>query len=289
MIQRTGLLATILSGIMFGTSIPAIKLGLDQAQIPPILFATLRFLVASALVVLLLRKQGWIDGPLLKSRPIWIIGILNTVGYILQFEGQALTTASDAALVIGSAALMIPVASWLNGTEKLVWSRTLGVVLGFVGTALVVTRGEPLVLGGPQVLGDILILGTAVTIALIFILTKSLVVKEGSRAVTGGIILTTAVLLVPFVPLDTAGPVSLGLDAWFYILFLAVLSTVGAYFFFARGLETVSPTVSSIILPIEVIVSVGLSVLIFRDPFNFLSGTGAVLIIAGVLLLSFSS
>jgi len=289
MIQRTGLIATILSGIMFGTSIPAIKLGLDQAQIPPILFATLRFLVASALVVLLLRKQGWIDGPLLKSRPIWIIGILNTVGYILQFEGQALTTASDAALVIGSAALMIPVASWLNGTEKLVWSRTLGVVLGFVGTALVVTRGEPLVLGGSQVLGDILILGTAVTIALIFILTKSLVVKEGSRAVTGGIILTTAVLLVPFVPLDTAGPVSLGLDAWFYILFLAVLSTVGAYFFFARGLETVSPTVSSIILPIEVIVSVGLSVLIFRDPFNFLSGTGAVLIIAGVLLLSFSS
>jgi len=289
MIQRTGLLATILSGIMFGTSIPAIKLGLDQAQIPPILFATLRFLVASALVVLLLRKQGWIDGPLLKSRPIWIIGILNTMGYILQFKGQALTTASDAALVIGSAALMIPVASWLNGTEKLVWSRTLGVVLGFVGTALVVTRGEPLVLGGSQVLGAILILGTAVTIALIFILTKSLVVKEGSRAVTGGIILTTAVLLVPFVPLDTAGPVSLGLDAWFYILFLAVLSTVGAYFFFARGLETVSPTVSSIILPIEVIVSVGLSVLIFRDPFNFLSGTGAVLIIVGVLLVSLSS
>lgn len=289
MIQRAGLLATILSGIMFGTSIPAIKLGLDQAQIPPILFATLRFLVASAVIMLLLRKQGWIDGPLLKSRPIWIIGILNTAGYILQFEGQVLTTASDAALVIGSAALMIPVASWLNGTEKLVWSRTLGVVLGFVGTALVVTRGEPLVLGGSQVLGDILILGTAATIALIFILTKTLVVKKGSRAVTGGIILTTAVLLVPFVPLDMAGPVSLGLDAWFYILFLAVLSTIGAYFFFARGLETVSPTVSSIILPIEVIVSVGLSVLIFRDPFNLLSGTGAVLIIVGVLLVSFSS
>ncbi len=289
MIQRAGLIATILSGIMFGTSIPAIKLGLDQAQIPPILFATLRFLVASAVIMLLLRKQAWINGPLLKSRPIWIIGILNTVGYILQFEGQVLTTASDAALVIGSAALMIPVASWLNRTEKLVWSRTLGVVLGFVGTALVVTRGEPLVLEGSQILGDILILGTAVTIALIFILTKTLVVKKGSQPVTGGIILTTTVLLVPFVPLGMAGSVSLGLDAWFYILFLAVLSTVGAYFFFARGLETVSPTVSSIILPIEVMVSVGLSVLIFRDPFNFLSGTGAVLIIVGVLLVSLSS
>ena len=289
MVQRIGLLATILSGILFGTSVSVIKLGLDRAQIPPILFAALRFLVASALVAVFLRKQGWVSGPLLKSKPMWVIGILNMVGYLLQFEGQVLTTASDAALIIGAAALMIPVASWLKGTEKLVWRRTLGVVLGFVGTALVVTRGEPLVLGTSQVLGDVLILGTAVTIALIFVLSKDLVVKKGSRAVTGGIILTTGALLVPFVPLDMSGPVSLGPDAWFYILFLAVLSTVGAYFFFAKGLETVSPTVSSIILPIEVVVSVGLSVLIFRDPFNLFSGSGAILIIIGVLLVSRSS
>jgi drug/metabolite transporter (DMT)-like permease len=82
--------------------------------------------------------------------------------------------------------------------------------------------------------------------------------------------------------------VSLGLDAWFYILFLAVFSTVGAYYFFAKGLETVSPTLSSIILPIEIIVSVVLSVIIFRDPFNIFSGTGAVLIVVGVGLVSFS-
>lgn len=289
MVQRTGLLAIVLAGFLFGTSVPVIKLGLDQAQIPPILFANLRFLVASAIILVLLRKRGWVDGPLLRSRPIWVIGILNMLGYILQFEGQDLTTASDAALVIGSAALMIPVVTWLNGTEKPVWTRTLGVALGFAGTALVVTRGEPVVLGASQVLGDVLIFGTAVTIALIFVLSKQLVVGEGSPAVTGGVILTTAVLLIPFIPLDMTRPVSLGLDAWLYILFLAVMSTVGAYYFFAKGLETVSPTVSSIILPIEVVVSVGLSVVIFRDPFNLLSGTGAVLIIIGVLLVSLSS
>lgn len=289
MIHRTGLLSTVLAGFLFGTSVPAIKLGLDQAQIPPVLFATLRFLVASVLIVTLLWKQGWVSRPLLRSRAIWVIGIINMAGYVLQFEGQALTTASDAALVIGSAALMIPVATWLRGTEKLVWTRTLGIVLGFAGTALVVTRGESVVLGASQVLGDVLILGTAVTIALIFVLSKELVVRKGSRAVTGGIILTTTILLVPFLPLDMTRPVNLGLNAWFYILFLAVPSTVGAYFFFAKGLETVSPTVSSIILPIEVVVSVGLSVLIFRDPFNLFSGTGAILIIIGVLLVSLSS
>jgi drug/metabolite transporter (DMT)-like permease len=53
-----------------------------------------------------------------------------------------------------------------------------------------------------------------------------------------------------------------------------------------KGLESVPPTVSSVILPIEVIVAVALSVVIFNDPFNIVSGTGAVLIVVGVLLVS---
>ena len=53
-----------------------------------------------------------------------------------------------------------------------------------------------------------------------------------------------------------------------------------------KGLESVSPTVSSIILPIEVMVAVALSVIVFSDPFNLYSGTGAFLIIAGVVLVS---
>ena len=288
MAGKKGLRETVGSGVLFGTSVSAIKLGLD-AQIPPILFATLRFLVASVLVLLFLRRQGWVNGPLLRSRQMWIIGLVNLTGYVLQFEGQALTTASDAALVIGSAALMIPIASKLRGTEKLVWTRTVGVVLGFVGTALVVTRGEQLMIGTSQVLGDLLILGTAVTVALIFVYTKELVTRKGSPAVTGGMIMTTAVLLIPFIPLEKTNSINLGLDAWFYISFLAVVSTVGAYFLFMKGLETVSPTVSSIILPIEVIVSVALSVLIFRDPFTLVSGSGALLIIFGVFLVSVSS
>ncbi len=283
----------VLSGVLFGTSIPVIKLGLgpnpENPQIPPILFATLRFLVASALVVSLLRHQGGVNWRFLKSRPIWMIGVLNTAGYILQFEGQVLTSSSQAALVIGSAALMIPVVSFLHGTERVGGRRIFGVLLGFVGTALVVVNSQGSTPVENPVLGDLMILGTAVTIAMIFVFSKDLVETQGSRAVTGGIVLITALLLVPFVLIEGASSINLGPEAWFYILFLSVLSTVGAYFFFAKGLETVSPTVSSIILPIEVIVSVGLSVLIFRDPFNFFSGTGAVLIIVGVLLVSFSS
>ena len=284
---RIGILATVLSGILFGTSVPIIKLGLDL--LPADLFAALRFTLASAIVLLLLRQRGWFDWTLLRARPIWTVGFVNALGYVLQFQGQRFTTSSDAALIISTAALMIPVLSWARGSEKISRKKGFGVLSGFLGASLVVTRGQFVSLGQAQFLGDVLILGTAITIALIFLYSKDLVIEKGGRAVTGGMILITSLLLVLAIPLDQGASVSLGWEAFFYIVFLAVVATVGAYYFLMKGLETVSPTMSSIILPIEVIVAVALSVVIFGDPFNLYSGTGAVLIVAGVLLVSSSS
>ena len=280
-------MATVLSGILFGTSVPLIKLGLGL--LPADLFVALRFSIASVLVLLFLRRRGWVDWTLLRTRPIWVVGFINAFGYVLQFQGQNLTTSSDAALIIGTAALMIPVISWTRGSEKIPAKKGLGVLSGFFGASLVVTRGQAVSLGRAEFQGDVLILATAVTIALVFIYSKDLVVQKGGRAVTGGMILVTSLLLVFAIPLDQGASVNLGWEAVFYVVFLAVVATLGAYYFLMKGLETVSPTVSSIILPIEVIVAVVLSVIIFNDPFNIYSGTGAVLIVVGVLLVSSSS
>src|SRR2546430_8686580 len=285
MLQRDGLTATLLAGVLFGTSVPVIKLGLDL-NIPPELFVELRFAIASGLILLLLRGKGWVKWELFKSRAIWTVGLINAAGYVTQFQGQVLTTSSNAALIISTAALMIPVLSLAYVHEKMGMRKIAGVLSGFIGIVSLVTRGQAVSLGSSEVLGDLLILGTAVTIALVFVLSKDLVEKRGGRPVTGGIIFVTAVLLLPTVPFDLSTSINLAPVALFYVVFLAVFATVGAYYFFMEGLESVSPTISSIILPIEVVVAVTLSVIIFGDPFNLYSGTGALLIIAGVVLVS---
>jgi drug/metabolite transporter (DMT)-like permease len=287
MVNRVGLVATILAGMLFGTSVPVIKLGLGF--IPPDTFVTLRFSFASVLIVFLLRGRGWVQLDLFRSRQIWIIGFINALGYVTQFQGQLVTSSSNAALIISTAALMIPLLSLIYLHERMGMRKVAGVLSGFIGTGLVVTRGQTLNLGSSEVLGDLLILGTAVTIALVFILSKDLVEKKGGRAVTGGIVLVTTLLLLPTVPFEWNQSINPAPAAWFYVLFLAVFATVGAYYFFMKGLESVSPTVSSIILPIEVVVAVVLSVIIFTDPFSLYSGTGALLIIAGVVLVSTAS
>src|SRR5437870_2430850 len=106
MVDRRGLAATMLAGLLFGTSVPVIKLGLSF--VPPNTFVTLRFLFASALIVFLLQGRGWVQRDLFRSREIWIIGFINAFGYVLQFQGQLITSSSNAALIISTAALMIP-------------------------------------------------------------------------------------------------------------------------------------------------------------------------------------
>jgi drug/metabolite transporter (DMT)-like permease len=96
-----------------------------------------------------------------------------------------------------------------------------------------------------------------------------------------GITLATSLLLLPTVPFDRSCS-----NALCYVFFIAVFATVGAYYFFMKGLESVPPTVSSIILPIEMVVAVILSLIIFSDPINLYSGSGALLIIAAVVLVS---
>ena len=283
--QRRGLTSTVLAGLLFGTSVPVIKLGLNS-NLPPDLFLELRFAIASIFVILMLRGRGWLRWDAFRSRQIWIVGLVNAAGYVTQFQGQVLTSSSNAALIISTAALMIPVLSLVHIRERMMPRKVIGVATGFVGTVLVVTRGQALSLASTEFEGDLLILGTAVTIALVFVLSKRPVEQYGGRSVSGAILLLTSLLVLPSIPLDRNLTLNLTTTEWLCIVYLALFATTGAYYFFMRGLESVSPTVSSIILPIEVIVAVALSVIMFNDPFNVYSSTGATLIIAGVALVS---
>src|SRR5437764_8020657 len=145
MVDRRGLAATMLAGLLFGTSVPVIKLGLNF--VPPDTFVTLRFAFASALIVLPLRGHGWVQWSLLRSREIWIIGFINALGYVLQFQGQLITSSSNAALIISTAALMIPVLSLAYVHEKMGMRKIAGVLSGFIGIVLLVTRGQTCTFG----------------------------------------------------------------------------------------------------------------------------------------------
>jgi drug/metabolite transporter (DMT)-like permease len=220
---------------------------------------------------------------------MWVIAIINMIGYVLQFQGQRFTSSSNAALIISTAALMVPILALLTRTDTITVRKIIGVLTGFVGTALVITHGASLNITLSELIGDFMILGTAVTIALIFVLSKPLTTIHSGRAVAGGIVTMTFLLLIPSILLDIGQPLTATIPTVEILVYLSLFATVGAYYFFAKGLETITPIVSSIILPIEVIVAVILSVIIFHDVFTIISAIGAILIVTGILLVTTKS
>src|SRR5512136_1921707 len=94
---KSGVLLTVLASLIWGTSFPGITWGLGYVG-NDIFFLWLRFLIASAVtmsIVLYLKK---FDLSVMREPIIWLIGGLNTAGFILQYVGQTYTTASKTSL-----------------------------------------------------------------------------------------------------------------------------------------------------------------------------------------------
>lgn len=157
----------------WGGNAPALRFSLQH--LPPYGSAALRFVLGLAVVVLIaarqrvplgLRRDDW--------RPISRLAVLFAVQIALLNHGSALTAASRQALLINCYPLFVPAFAhlFLRG-DRLNWSKLAGTGLAFVGILFVF--GERLRGGAGSLLGDGLVLASAVLLALRIVYTSDLV------------------------------------------------------------------------------------------------------------------
>jgi len=165
--DRRSLIAFAVAGVLFGGTFVAAKAGLDY--FPPLLFVALRFDVAAVALAAyavvttprdeLLPTRSDIGGILATG--VLAIGLTNA----LLFVGQEYATSAVAAIVFSLNPILTPVfAALLLADERLSRRGLTGMVLGFVGVALVVDP-EPTTLLAPDV-GTVILLCGAITGAL---------------------------------------------------------------------------------------------------------------------------
>jgi len=94
--DSTALVFLILANVLWGTGFVIIKIGLSYVNTYDFVFLRLG-LAAVLLFLLVLRRDSQIDT--LKQREVWILGILNGAGFLLQNLGLSLTTAAKTALL----------------------------------------------------------------------------------------------------------------------------------------------------------------------------------------------
>jgi drug/metabolite transporter (DMT)-like permease len=152
----------LLTPVMWGATFPATKLALRRLPVLPFMAWT-RLLGSLAILVLLpvLLRSGRGSRAALRSAilPVLVLGGLMFVGYTLQTEGQARTTATNAAFITALYVVFAPILAAIVFRQSLRRSVWVAVVLSVAGLTLLSMRD----LGHVRFhAGDLLVLAGAV-------------------------------------------------------------------------------------------------------------------------------
>ncbi len=274
--------------IIWGSTWLAIKIGLEGA--PPLLAASLRFLIAATLLVVfsLGVRAPWPRGRLEWSVVLFVGIVMFTFDYGLIYWAEANGVESALAAVL-FATMPFQTALIAHGViqeERLTAVKVAGITMGFGGIVLVFS-GE---LGkvGPEKILPMLAVVLSATCAS----AASVAMKRWGRhaspytwnAVAMAIGATGLLLwsLGAGEPLEAPGwP-----EGVLSILYLAVLGSVVAFVGYLRLLKTIPVTTMSFITFIIPIVALLLGYAVASEALHPMAGMGAIVTLAGIAIYS---
>jgi drug/metabolite transporter (DMT)-like permease len=230
----------VLLASIWGASFLLMKMG--ASEFGPFVTAFLRVFVASIFLLPLLAWRGQLPALRAKLKPVLAVGVLNSGLPFVLFAFAVLHISTGLSAILNATVpLWGAVVAWAWLSEKLTASRTLGLVIGFIGVALLAWDKASFKAGaalpGLAVLACLaatLLYGIAASFA-----KKYLAGVPPLASATGSQIGAALVLLVP--ASMTIPPAMPGLHAWAAIFLLAFFCTAVAYVLYFRIIEHAGP------------------------------------------------
>lgn len=261
-------------------------------NVPPHSAAFIRFLIASAFLVLIsLRQRG--SFPLLKVGeviPVLMLGLTGVYAYnVFFFKGLALIQAGRAALIIALNPVAIAILSAIFLRERLTPLKIAGILLSFAGAAVVITRGDlSTILAQGIGWGEILVLGCVISWGSYSVIGKHVMKRLSPRtSVTYAAVLGMVALAFPAFSEGLATRIStFSISSWVALAYLAVFGTVFGFVWFYQGIQQIGPTRAGLFINFVPICAILLSWLILGEPITASLVMGAVLVAGGVYLIN---
>lgn len=271
---------------LWGFSFLAIEVGLRSLE--PVLFAAFRYAIAAVLLLgaALARREDWRPTGRPDLDAIVGGGVFLVAGNALLFVGQQ-TVPSGVAAIMQS---LVPVLTSLWALALLPEERVsavggVGILFGLVGVALIV-RPDPANLLGGNVVGRLLILGQAASVALGGVIiqragpTLDRAALSGWSMAVGGVVLfaTSYAIGEPFGFPTTA-------TGWVAVAYLGVFATAVAFFIYYTLLEVRGALETSLVAYLVPVVATVVGVLVLDESMTLPTVAGFLLVFAGFVLL----
>ncbi|TFH35553.1 MAG: DMT family transporter [Anaerolineales bacterium] len=279
-----GILAGIAAASIWGGMYVVSKVVLDI--IPPFTLLSLRLVLGAVCLLVVIAIQGrWSASRKLVIRALLVGFIGYGISLGLQFTGTKLSTAANAALVTSASPVFILLfGAWIL-KERVTATRVLALMLASIGVMAVVDP-RAVLLGGEEALGNLILLGAALTWGLYSVLIKILtqggsILEISLYAFMGGLPLsmTAAGLewhLIQWQSIN--GAVILG------ILYLGVISTALAMYLWNSALARLEAGIVSLLFFAQPVVGASLGAIFLGETLELGFWIGAALISTGLIL-----
>ncbi|CAI1564987.1 putative DMT superfamily transporter inner membrane protein [Serratia proteamaculans] len=262
------------------------------AHQPPITASIERFSLATLALLLFFGLRGQLRLSTLKNNwPAYLgLGVLGfTLFNLCTFFGLQSTTPINGALILATTPLWTLVFGVIWENEKLNGSRIAGLLAGFIGVVLVITKGQIQTLLRLEISpGDGIILLGSLAWALNMVGTRRLVHNATAIETTSYSMLfgTLALLPLGFIfenPLQSLATASLSVHL--AVVYLALCGSLLAYLLWFNGLEKIGSVRTAIFFNLAPVFTMLVATLTGTAP-NVWQLAGAAWVILGVLLAS---
>lgn len=280
--KRKAILLTLLSGLIWGSSFPLLKLGLDYLD--PFWFTLLRMIIANLAMLPIFVVIGKFDRSEFLSKSAITLGILNGGGFILQIIGIGMTTATSTVLIINTNLIFVSVFSYFILGERLGRVRGVSIALGLIGVFLVSTEGDISRLAEAGAVGDLIIMLAAMVWALYMVYIKIAMdkTKEGF-SLTSGMLFFTMLFVLPF-PFVLGSNFHISGSGLLVTAYIGIFCTAIAYSLWLLSLKHMSIITSTILLMVEVVFGITLSVILLGEGMNGWIAAGGAAILSAIVL-----
>jgi|HubBroStandDraft_6_1064221.scaffolds.fasta_scaffold122182_2 drug/metabolite transporter (DMT)-like permease len=264
--------------LIWGATFILVKRAL--ADISTLLFLTLRFTAAAAVLAVIFRKQFRSPNLRMSLRAGVLAGLCLFSGYVLQTFGLKYTSASKTGFLTGLYIPLVPLFSAVVYKKIPQISELCGVGAAFAGMALMTIQTDLLDINK----GDLLVAGCAVVYAF-----HILLLGHFASTANLGVLIVTQIATGMGVGAGTfwwAEPIRVEWTAqvWVALVVTSLLATALAFSVQTWAQRWSSPTRTALIFSMEPVFAWATSYLLAGEVLSRRGTLGAVLILSGILI-----
>ncbi|EOP94369.1 EamA/RhaT family transporter [Bacillus cereus] len=260
--------------------------------IPPLTLVWLRFIIAFVVLygILKLAEKKQKKKVTIRKKDWLLFAWIGFIGYFIsitcQFIGTKLSDAHTGSLVTSATPAFMVIFAALILKEKLTARRLLSTIIATIGVIIVIGWDIEI---GSYFIGTIILVGAAITWALLSIYVKIASIQFSSLVITTYAIFFSLFFITPFMiwELQTSSIGTVNTYVILGVLYLGIVSTAGAFFLWNKGLELIDASIGSLFFFFQPIVGSLLGWLLLNETLNSNFFIGGILIICSVLITTF--